>query len=126
MKKRISGAELEIMEYLWSDNCDRTFSELMSYFNEEKKKNWSKQTLNTYLLRLKKRNFLQQEKHQNKSLYRAALTKAEYEQMCAQEILQESYGGFLSNFIAALTGKSSITEIEKEELLKYIMEDRLE
>ena len=45
----------------------------------------------------------------------------EYEQKCAEEILQEAYGGTLANFIAALTGKDSITEIDKDELLDYIL-----
>lgn len=40
--------------------------------------------------------------------------------MIDPEILQEAYGGTLANFIAALTGKDSITEIDKDELLDYI------
>ena len=40
--------------------------------------------------------------------------------MCAEEILEESYGGRISNFNMAFTGNSKITEKEKEELLDYI------
>ena len=56
-----------------------------------------------------------------KSFYTPTLTRVEYEQKCAEEILQEAYGGTLANFIAALTGKDSITEIDKDELLDYIL-----
>lgn len=124
MSKKISGAELEIMEYLWEGDRAYTFSELLHYFNEVKEKKWSKQTFNTYLQRLKKRGFLLQERKKPGSLYRYALTRVKYEQLCAEEILQESYGGVLSNFIAALAGKNSVTELEKEELLKYIRDER--
>lgn len=48
----------------------------------------------------------------------------EYEQKCAEEILQEAYGGTLANFIAALTGKDSITEIDKDELLVMLCQGK--
>ncbi len=124
MGKRISGAELEIMEYLWEKGENCTFSELLDYFNNIRHKEWCKQTFSTYLLRLKKRGLLLQEKNGSKSVYCPAISQTQYNQICAEEILQESYGGVLSNFIAALTGKSSLVEIEKEKLLKYIMDER--
>lgn len=121
---KITGAELEIMEYIWGHGQDYTFAELLDYFNREKKKDWCKQTMNTYLLRLKKRGLLIKEKNSSKAVYHPAVTRLRYNQMCAEEILQESYNGVLSNFIAALTGKEKITEIEKQELLDYIQNER--
>lgn len=121
MKTKVSGAELEILEYLWKVREACTFAALLYHFNTVKNKQWCRQTLNTCLLRLKKRGLLQQDKIGTKSFYTPTLTRVEYEQKCAEEILQEAYGGTLANFIAALTGKDSITEIDKDELLDYIL-----
>lgn len=124
MGLKITGAELEIMEYLWEREQDCTFADLLDYFNRTGKKDWCKQTMNTYLLRLKKRGLLQKQKNGAKAVYHPAVTKLQYNQMCAREILEESYNGVLSNFIAALTGKETITEVEKQELLDYIEKER--
>lgn len=124
MSIKISGAELEIMEYLWREEAERTFAALLEYFNSVKKKQWCRQTLNTNLLRLRNKGMLRQEKRGTKSFYIPTLSHTEYEKKCAEEILQEAYGGTLANFIAALTGKESITELEKDDLLDYILEQR--
>lgn len=124
MGTKISGAELEIMEHLWEQDQAETFAELLEYFNTAKKKEWCKQTLNTNLLRLKKKGLLVQEKNGAKSVYRPTITKIQYQQKCAEDILEEFYEGGLSNFIAALAGKNRITELEKEELMDYIWKER--
>lgn len=120
MRTRITGAELEIMEYLWGSNKYYTFSELLEYFNNNQKKEWCKQTLNTNLLRLKKKGILKAEKVGTKQVYIPVLTQQQYEQKCAEEMLIELYGGKLSNLLVALTGGNKISEAEKEELLEYI------
>ena len=97
---------MEILEYLWKVREACTFAALLYHFNTVKNKQWCRQTLNTF---------------GTKSFYTPTLTRVEYEQKCAEEILQEAYGGTLANFIAALTGKDSITEIDKDELLDYIL-----
>ena len=66
MGVKISGAELEIMKYLWERDEKCTFAELLDYFNENRKKDWCKQTLNTNILRLKKRGLLTKEKNSGK------------------------------------------------------------
>ena len=95
MKTKVSGAELEILEYLWKVREACTFAALLYHFNTVKNKQWCRQTLNTCLLRLKKRGLLQQDKIGTKSFYTPTLTRVEYEQKCAEEILQEAYGGTL-------------------------------
>ena len=42
MGVKISGAELEIMEYLWKRDEKCTFAELLDYFNENRQKDWCK------------------------------------------------------------------------------------
>lgn len=120
MGTKITGAELEIMEYLWEKEQPCTFAGLLEYFNGSRHKEWCKQTLNTNLLRLKRRGFLKAEKEDTKTRYFPSITRAEYETLCAKKILEESYGGSLGNFLAALTGGTQITEAEKQELINYI------
>lgn len=116
MGTRISGVELEIMKYLWKEE-KATFAELLNYFNEMKEKEWCKQTLNTHLLRLKNRGLLTKDKR--RTIYSPTVNAARYDQMCAEEVLKESYGGTLFNFLAALAG-NNITDAEETELIDLI------
>lgn len=97
-----------------------TFVEPLPYFNEEDGKNWCKQALSTYLLRLKTRNYVTAEKDESKTLYSATITRVHYNQLCAKEILDETYHGMLGNFIAALTGRETLTSEEQQHLIQYI------
>lgn len=123
MGSEITGAELELMEYLWEHEDERTFAELLDHFNGEKSKDWCKQTMNTYLARLIKKGLLTKDKNGRKTVYRPCVTRTRYRQMCAEDILEESYGGILSNFLAALTGRDRITERDRESLLDLIEKD---
>lgn len=49
---RLSKTEQEIMEFFWGRQENQTFAGMLAYWNQERKKNWSKQTLNTYLRNL--------------------------------------------------------------------------
>lgn len=120
MKHEITGTELEIMQYLWEQNREYTFAELLDYFNSVKRKDWCKQTLNTCLLRLKKRGLLSQKKRGTKSVYFPSVTKIQYDKICAEEILDKSYNGNLISFLSALTGGEKLSEADKEELLDFI------
>ena len=58
MFQQLSDTELMIMEYLWSQNTPKTFSEIKAFFEATTNKNWKKQTLSTFLLRLVKKEAL--------------------------------------------------------------------
>ena len=45
-KYNLSATEMEIMEFLWDTNKKLSASEILKYFNDNKSKNWKKQTLN--------------------------------------------------------------------------------
>lgn len=119
---KVTGAELEIMRHLWEQPDNNTFAQLLAWFNEEGGKQWSKQTLNTNLLRLIKRGLLERVKESSKSVYVPKADKKRYEQLCAKEILNESYGGKLENFIAAFSGGQRLTPEEEKKLMSFIKE----
>lgn len=122
MSSHLSKTEYRIMEYFWSTGEKYTFGELMKYFNEEEKKNWKKQTLNTFLSRLIDKGLLDRKKEGTKAYYGAVLTKAEFRQNKARAILEECYEGKISHFIAALTGNTAITSMDEQELITHILE----
>ena len=57
-------------------------------------------------------------KHDKKYMY--ALSRKEYEQELAKEVLSEMFDGSLKKFLSSLTGNQKITECEAEDLKKYI------
>ena len=122
MFQQLSDTELMIMEYLWSQNIPKTFSEIKAFFEATTNKNWKKQTLNTFLSRLIDKGLLERKKEETKAYYGAALTKAEFKQRKAKAILEECYEGKISHFIAALTGNNAITKVDEKELIAHILD----
>ena len=100
VRNAMSATEFYILQYLWTRETPATFSEIMVHFNEEEKKAWKKQTVNTFLSRLAQKGFL-------------------YENY-AQEIVKDSYNGAIKDFIAAFTAGNKLSAAEKAELLSYI------
>ena len=65
-KYNLSATEMEIMEFLWDTNKKLSASEILKYFNDNKSKNWKKQTLNTFLVKLIEKGALQYDMVKNK------------------------------------------------------------
>lgn len=122
MPNDISDAGLVILEYLWSRNDPARFSEIMEYCNNVKKKDWKKQTVNTFLTRLAQKGFVRVDKNHPRALYSPTLTQEEYHQKQAREIVEQSFHGSIQAFMCAFTGNHKLTQKEKEELLHYIEE----
>lgn len=120
MKPEISETELSILEYLWTENEPRSFSQIMTHFNTVGQKDWKKQTVNTFLLRLTKKGFLKPDKSAVKTLYYPTITSEEYYQNFTQKIIDHSFGGSIMNFVSAFTGNQKLSAEEKAELLDYI------
>ena len=56
-KYNLSVSEKEIMDLLW-EHGEMSSKEILHYFNTEKNKDWKKQTLNTFIARLLKKEVL--------------------------------------------------------------------
>ena len=116
----MSATEFQILKYLWSRETPATFSEIMTHFNEEEKKEWKKQTVNTFLTRLAQKGFLNIDKSGKRAIYIPSVSKKKYYEDYAQQIIEDSYEGSLKNFICAFTENHKLTSNEKEELLTYV------
>ena len=90
--------------------------------NIEEKKEWKKQTVNTFLTRLAQKGFLNIDKSGKRAIYIPTVTSKEYYEEYAQKVLDDSFHGSLKNFICAFTGNHKLSGEEKAELLAYIEE----
>ena len=116
----LTDTELEVMEFFWGQKEPRLFSVTIEYFNTQKKKEWKKQTMNTYLNHLTHAGLLKAEKGPRARLYSAACTREDYQQQCARKLIERSFDNSLAKFIAAFTGGEGLSEEEAEELKKLI------
>lgn len=120
VQNAMSATEFYILKYLWSRETPATFSEIMTHFNEEEKKEWKKQTVNTFLTRLAQKGFLNIDKSGKRAIYIPSVSRKKYYEDYAQQIIEDSYEGSLKNFICAFTENHKLTSNEKEELLTYV------
>lgn len=118
---KLTDTELELMEVFWNEEKQFSFKELMNYSNDILQKNWKKQTLSTYLKNLQKEGMIGVYKRNSKYFYYYPLvTRDEFMQMWTRELMVQSFGNSLSNFIAAFTGGNKLSKEEAEELKKYL------
>lgn len=116
----LSETELYIMNYLWTVHEPQTFSQLLQHFTETDGRDWKKQTLNTFLLRLKKKGYLTVSVSGVHRQYAPSVTKEAYQTQYAHQIVDHDFGSSLTSFISAFTGGEKITEEEKRELMDYL------
>lgn len=116
----LTNTEVEIMEIFWKASGPLSFREILEHVNTVLKKDWKKQTLNTYLSSLHKAGLIRIERSNYFYSYTAACTKDEYIQRWTQKLVEDSYGNSICNLVAAFTGGGRLTEEEAERLRKLI------
>jgi BlaI family penicillinase repressor len=105
IKYELSKSEEEIMEYIWGNKEGVTSKTVMEEFNEKKGKFWKKQTVNTFLSRMVNKGLLNSELEKNRYTYYPALTKTEFEQGRAEDVLRLGYEGSVLKFFQTLNGR---------------------
>lgn len=115
MNYDLTPAEEEIMAALWENGRWMTIHELIEHFSSLGK-DWKRQTINTFLVRLAKKGLIV--KNGKKYIY--AYTKEEYNALKASGILDSLYGGSLKDFVSALSGSHKLTPEEAKELKQYL------
>ncbi len=117
----LTNTEMEIMELLWQAEEPLPFRELIRYANEEWKKNWKKQTLNTYLNNLLRIGLVGIDKRATPHyLYYALCTKEELIRGWTRKVVEEYFDNSISSFVMAFTGKQKLSEAEAEKLKKLL------
>lgn len=124
IKYLISESESMIMEYLWRQEGGKTFRELTAYLNDTCKKDWKKQTINTFIRRLiDKGLIIVSQNTGNKKVYCPAMTYTEYKQGEARDFINELYGGSMYAFLSTFSGGQKLDKNIAEELRKILEEE---
>lgn len=126
IKYEMSESEQMIMKYLWKNPEGKLFPDIVEYLNNTYEKNWAKQTINTFILRLADKGLIYVEKKSRQSTYYAAVTQEEYHRGEAQAYLDLYHHGSLTNFISALTGGGEIDSKTADKLKKILNDNNQE
>lgn len=113
-KISLSKTELEIMQYIWNMDSEVTATDIREHFST---KNWSKQSIGTFLKRLVNANCLKIRKESSKKYYySAALTEQEYSLLPAKDVLKHVFNNSISKFACALFSSEDATEEDLRKL----------
>ena len=125
-KYNLSATEMEIMEFLWDTNKKSSASEILKFFNENKDKNWKKQTLNTFLVKLIEKGALQYDVLKNKKYYfpsSQSETKTQHIKHWTQNFIEKTFDNSLHNFLCSFTGGARLDDKSYNELKQFLEEN---
>ena len=115
--KRLPDAELEVMKALWKAGERASRADLQKYLTEF---DWTPNTINTYLTRLKEKGFVESQRSGRDNVYTALVSREDYLAFDSRTTLERLYGS-PKNFIAALA-KGGIKNEEVEQLKALLQE----
>ncbi|MDE7415907.1 MAG: BlaI/MecI/CopY family transcriptional regulator [Lachnospiraceae bacterium] len=122
IKYLISESESIIMDYLWTQECGKTFGDITEYLNNICQKDWKKQTINTFITRLTEKGLIVSQNAARKRVYYPAMSYEEYKQGEAKDFLSEFYGGSVKTFLSAFSGGGKLDEDTARELREMLEE----
>ena len=120
MADRISSAEHEVMEVLWSE-APLTAAEVAERVPADR--GWSIRTVKTLLSRLLAKGVLSHEEEGRRYLYRPAVERDDYVAQESRRLLDRLFGGRVTPLVAHLAERDVLSErdiAEIEALLKAL------
>lgn len=120
IKYLISDSENVIMEYLWKQTTGKYFYEIMEHLTQNNEKNWKKQTVNTFILRLTGKGLITFENTKKGKLYSPAIGYTEFRQKEAKAFLDKFSKGSVPLFLSALAGGKKVDENMEKELQEFL------
>ena len=105
---RISDAELEVMEALWSGDAPLTATEVASRIPAER--GWSIATVKTMLSRLSAKGAISYSEEGRRYLYSAAVARDAYVGRESRRFVDQLFGGRLSPLVARLTEEDALDD----------------
>lgn len=118
----LSQSEMEIMQVIWETAAPVTTSYLLDVFSH---KGWKGQTIATFMARLVEKGLLTVTRQGKSNLYTPALTREQYRQREAANVIDSMYHGSLRDFLAAFYGGKKISLKESEELKQWFEQEVL-
>jgi predicted transcriptional regulator len=99
--RRISEAELSVMEALWDSNAPMTAKDLQVALKD--RRGWERTTVRSLLTRLQEKGSVQVDKDGEVSTYTPAFTRPEYGWDLAEVLVDRLYNGNAADLVEALT-----------------------
>lgn len=118
-KYGLTETEMEIMEEIWKRE-ETTFKELLEYFNGNAGRGWRKQTLGSYLNKLKNQGLLLTDETNKNFRYCPAITKKQLIKLWTRKLVDSVFHGSIPELIAAFAGDEKLDEKEITELREYL------
>ena len=118
----LSQSEMEIMQVIWETTAPVTTGYLQEVFAH---KGWKGQTIATFMARLVEKGLLTATRQGKSNLYTPALTREQYRQREAANVIDSMYHGSLRDFLAAFYGEKKISPKEAEELKQWFEQEVL-
>ena len=108
MDTRISDAELEVMEVLWSSPRPLTATDVAERISPERA--WSLATVKTMLSRLSAKGAIRFTEEGRRYLYAAAIARDSYVGRESRRFVDQLFGGRLSPLVARLAEEQALDE----------------
>ncbi|WP_265563906.1 BlaI/MecI/CopY family transcriptional regulator [Sphingomicrobium arenosum] len=121
MDKRVSEAELEIMEALWSA-APQAVSAAEVAERVPESRGWSLPTVKTMLSRLTQKGAVRHEAEGRRYLYSPAIERDSYVGNESRRLVDRLFGGRLTPMIARLAEDEAITDSEIAEIEALLKE----
>ena len=121
MDRRITDAELEVMEVLWTD-APLTAAEVAERTPEAR--GWSLQTVKTLLSRLEAKGAVDHRRDGRRFLYSPAVARQAYVARESRRLVDRLFGGRITPLVAHLADSDALTEDDIEEIERLIGELR--
>lgn len=105
---RVSDAELEVMEALWSSDRPLTATEVADRIPAER--GWSIATVKTMLSRLSAKGAIRYSEEGRRYLYSAAVARDAYVSRESRRFVDQLFGGRLSPLVARLAEEDALDD----------------
>lgn len=120
MDKRISDAEWEVMEALWSSDDPLTATEVAQRVPDER--DWSLPTVKTMLSRLMTKGAVDHRKDGRRFLYSPAIVRDDYLGNESRRFVDRMFGGKLSPLVARLADEDALSAEDIAEVERLLRE----
>ena len=115
---KISDAEYEIMEIIWSLEKDVTSADIIENLGENIL--WKHTTILTLATRLVDKNVLSVRKEGRINYYSPNLSKDEYASYQANDFIEDMYGGNVKSLVASLYDNKKLNKEDIKELRDWL------
>lgn len=120
--KRISDAELDLMEVLWATDQPLTSAEVVGRLQAQR--GWSVATIKTMLGRLVVKGAVTHREDGRRFLYSPAIERQDYVGSESRRFVERLFGGRLSPLVARLAEEDALDERDIAEIEKLLRELR--